>query len=380
MLNKLLNFSRFWAFKYNPLVEVLINKRAIIDNLTWFKNKYPKLQFAQVLKSNAYGHGILVVAKILDKMGMPFFIVDSFFEALVLRRAGIKTNILIIGYASLEQIKAGKRLPNCAYTISHIDELWELAQNSNREVSIHLKIDTGMGRQGILPSQISTAVELILSNPCIKLAGVCSHLADADNEDSTFTNKQAELWNKCATFFSKRFPQIKYLHVLNSAGLRHSDKFIGNVCRLGIGLYGFNLLMDDKVKLQPALELKTTISSLKNIGVGAKVGYNVTYTATKPMIIATVPVGYNEGVDRRLSNNGCFKIGNKFCAILGRVSMNITVIDVTDIPNVQVGASVTIISASAGDENSVTNIAKRCHTIAHEILVHIPGNLRRRII
>lgn len=380
MLNKLLNLSRFWAFKYNPLIEVAVSKQAIINNLNFFRKEYVSLAFAPVLKSNAYGHGILPVAKVLDKMRLPFFVVDSFFEALVLRRAGIKTNILVIGYANLGQIEAGKRLANCSYTISNIEELWEISQNLKREVNFHLKIDTGMGRQGILPSQIRTALELIISNPGIKLIGVCSHLADADNEDETFTNKQAELWNKCVAIFKNKFPAIKFWHVLASTGLRHYKKFISNVCRLGLGLYGFSLFLNDHKHLQPALELKTSISSVKQIAAGAKVGYNITYTASQPTIIATVPVGYNEGVDRRLSNNGYFKIKDRFCPILGKVSMNITVIDVSNVANIQVGTPVTVISARPQDENSIMNFAKRCHTIPYEILVHIPSNLRRIVI
>ncbi|HYV33940.1 MAG TPA: alanine racemase C-terminal domain-containing protein, partial [Candidatus Limnocylindria bacterium] len=149
---------------------------------------------------------------------------------------------------------------------------------------------------------------------------------------------------------------------------------------LGLGLYGINTSPHQKLNLQPALEMRSAISSVKTIQPGEKVGYGITFEAQKPMKIATVPVGYNEGMDRRLSNKGFYKVGSTFCPLVGRVSMNMSSIDVTEIPGVKLEDEVVVISSVPTDKNSVESIAQICGCITHEILVHIPKDLRRVII
>jgi len=205
-------------------------------------------------------------------------------------------------------------------------------------------------------------------------------LADADGSDSSFTEKQVKAWNDGVKIFRQNFSDIKYFHTSATAGTHYADKIDANVCRLGIGLYGINSSPLTKIDLKPALEMASIISSIKNIPAGEKVGYSVTFQATKPMIVATVPVGYNEGVDRRLSGKGSYKIGGDFCPILGRVSMNISSIDVSGIKDVRLEQEVIVISSKSDDKNSVENLARLCGCIPYEILVHIPQHLRRIIV
>ncbi len=384
---------------YNPLIEVRIFRDALLHNLNEYQSRFSSLKFAPVLKSNAYGHGMAEVAKILDKVNypphppiksgagssplppgerenciIPFFMVDSFYEALVLRREGVKTKILVLGYCREEQLLS-VQLKNVSFGIIDLRIL-----KLTKPLNVQLKIDTGMHRQGILISEVSEAIVLVKQNKNIILEGVCTHFADADGSTEDFTQKQIESWNNTVNIFKKDFPEIKYFHASNSAGAHYANKVDANISRLGIGLYGVNPSPFVKLDLQPALEMVSIISSIKNITPGEKVGYGITFKAEKPMTLATVPVGYNEGVDRRLSNIGFYKVGVNFCPLVGRVSMNMSSIDVTAVKEVNLEQEVIVISKNKEDKNSMENMAKLCGCIPWEILVHIPQHLRRTVI
>jgi alanine racemase len=378
-IRKIFNKITSPKIKYQPLIEVRVFKDALLNNLRIFQKKYPNLQIAPVIKSNAYGHGMVEVAKILDSQPKAFFMVDSFYEALVLRRAGIKSKILMLGFNWIEQL-TNPRLKNCSMGIIDFTTLQEVAAKLKRPVSYHLKIDTGMHRQGLWGEEVNQAIGLIKSNPNFILEGLCSHLADADGATQEFTNRQIKLWNETAAKFKQNFPTIKYFHLANTAGTFFTSEITANVARIGIGLYGLNNSQFEKLDLKPALEMASIVSSVKTISAGEKVGYNITYQAPKEAKIATVPAGFNEGVDRRLSNKGFYRIKGQNCPLRGKVSMNISSVEVTDVPGVKVGDEVIIISRNPNDENSVENIAKMCGTVHYEILVHIPQHLRRIIM
>jgi alanine racemase len=365
-------------YNYGPLIEVFISKDNLIGNLNEYKNNYPTLSFAPVLKSNAYGHGLIEVAKILDREEKPFLVVDSIFEARVLRENNIKSKILVIGYVSPQSILANG-LQKISFAIVGIKQLKELSKFPGRPVRIHLKIDTGMHRHGILPDEISEAIKIIKNSENIVLEGVCSHFADAGNADKSFTQKQIEVWNGAVKFLKQNFDSIKYFHTSATAGTKYSNEIEAGVARLGIGLYGTT--SESSLKLKPALKMQSVISSIKTIPEGEYVGYSLLYRTEKETKAATVPAGYFEGVDKRLSNCGYFKIENHFCPIIGRVSMNITSIDVSSVPNIKEkeGDRVILISDKTEDKNSVLNIAKTIGTIPYEILVHIPQHLKRTI-
>jgi alanine racemase len=367
------------ASAYEPLIKIFIYKSNIIHNLRTFQNQYKDLRFAPVLKSNAYGHGISEVSSILDKEGLPFFVVDSLFEAKILSNLSIKTPILVIGYTSAQNIQM-KKYRNVAFTITSLEHLRLLDKELGHTADFHLKIDTGMHRQGIMKDEIESALNILRRNKYIKLVGLCTHFADADNIDSTFTESQISLWNEVAAMFRATLPSIKYFHCANSAGVYYANKVFGNVARIGVSLYGVNVSPHEKLDLKPALEMVSVISGIRHINAGEYVGYNITFKSEKPMKIATVPVGYFEGVDRRLSNVGAFLVKGVPCPIVGRISMNITTIDVSLVPNVSINDKVVVISADKNAPNSLENISKTIGTIAYENLVRIPQHLKRVIV
>jgi len=360
-------------------VEVFVFRDNLIHNLREYQRQYPKLSFSPVLKSNAYGHGLALVAKILDKESIAFLAVDSLFEAMMLRSEGIKSEILVIGYTSAENIKNSK-LSGVAFTITSLEHLRAVSQIIDKPKKLHLKIDTGMSRQGLLPNQAAEAMGIIKKNKFINLEGLLSHLSDADGSDGNFTKMQIKQWQECSDIFRKNLPEIKYYHLSASSGIGYSESFASNTVRLGLGLYGFNVSSLVKLNLKPALRMESIISCVKGIPAGAGVGYNATYKTLAPIKIATVPVGYFEGVDRRLSNKGFLKIGGKFCPIIGRVSMNITTIDVSSVSEIKLGDKVIVISEKSEDKNSVEQMALLTQTIPYDDLVHIPQHLRRIII
>ena len=370
-------------FPYEPLITVEVSKSRLLHNLNEFRKIAPHGVVAPVLKSNAYGHGLMEIAHILrDEKNIPFCVVDSYFEAVALRAKGFKLPLLVIGYTRPDTIERS-HLRDTVFTITSIDTLRSI-ENIEHLVRIHLKIDTGMHRQGIMPAEIDQAVTMIASNPLIKLEGVCSHLSDADNIDPSWTEGQIHIWNTAIKKIRNAFPLIKYTHLSATDGHRFSKEIDANVSRLGIGLYGLvdNASFKPPLNLKPVLEIRTIITGIKKAHTNDTVGYGNTFKAEKDMTLATIPAGYFEGIDRRLSNKGSLLLGHSevLCPIVGRVSMNITTIDVSHDSTVKIGKPVVIISNDSSKPNSIQAIAKLCGTITYEIAVHIAQSLKRVVV
>ncbi len=362
--------------QYEPLIEISISKENLLHNLHTYQEHYPDLKFAPVLKSNAYGHGLCVVAEILDGEQISFFGVDSLYEAKKLRRGGIRSRIVVIGYVRPEYIAAAS-LSNTDYTIVDIEQLAELAVVAKRPVRIHMKIDTGMHRQGILPGDLEEALNLIASNTNLNLVGICSHFADADGADKKYTEGQIAVWQKAVAEVEKQYPSLEYKHIAATKGVPWSSGIDANVARLGIGLYGYDTSPEGAEDLRGVLEMRTFITSIREVPEGDFVGYNATFKPGRLSRIATVPAGYFEGVNRRLSSRAAFTVRNQPAPIAGRVSMNMTSIDVTDIEGAARGDTVIVISRDRSHANSVEKLAELADTTPYVILAGIPQHLMR---
>lgn len=379
-MRRLIHLFRKWKLRnYTPLIKVLIYKDNLLHNLHAFQKAFPNIHIAPVLKSNAYGHGLTQIAEILNNENVPFLCVDSYYEALALRAKGIRTPILVIGYTPIENLK-NKPPKNIAFSVISLEELKQVGKTINSHRSFHLKFDTGMHRHGILPEELPEALKIIRQNKNIKVEGAFSHFADADTSNSELTKTQIESWNKIADTIQKELPEIKYLHLAATAGSAHTGEINANAIRLGLGLYGMDKIPNRNLNLKPILEMKTKISSIRRIAQGEQVGYSATFRAPRDMTIATIPAGYYEGIDRRLSNKGFVQVENTPCPIIGRVSMNISSIDVSSIPNREMGTPVTVISKNPENENSIQNMARLAETTPYIILVHLPAHLRRVVL
>lgn len=377
----MLSFFRKFQDKkadYESLIEVRVLSEHILHNLDVFAEKVSTWNIAPVLKSNAYGHGLVEIARMLE--GDPriaFLVVDSYYEARVLRTEGIEAPLLVLGYTLTNNI-INSPFKNVSFSVGSLAQLKELAEAGD-DVPLHIKFDTGMHRQGILPSECSAVLELLQKHVDLKIEGICSHLADADSSDSTFTERQIETWNTIVERFKKEKSEVTFFHLSATKGVGYAKNIEANVLRLGLGLYGIDPAGEMK-ELKPALELRTRITALRTIEKGEHVGYNKTFTAERETRVATIPVGYYEGIDRRLSNKGFVEVGGQIYPLIGRISMNMSCVDVTDVPNVKEGDEVVVISSDVSKQNSIQKMAETCATIPYDILVHVNPSLRRRVI
>ena len=375
-IKNLFRFIRAKRFTYKPLVRVILSKEAFAHNFKVFQNLEPAKQIAPVLKSNAYGHGLIGTAKQSDILHSPFLVVDSYYEALILKNEGITSDILVLGYTFVENILQFS-YEDVVFCITTIPQLEKLSRKLKKPRRFHIKIDTGMHRQGIMPEDVSYVVTLIQKNKNIILEGICSHLADADTPNSAYTREQITMWNAISIALQTQFPSIRYTHIEATAGTRRGSEIQANTIRLGLGLYGIDSVEPNTLSLRPVLSMKSVVVGIKSLTKGDRVGYNGTYTAPQAMRIGIIPAGYYEGVDRRLSNKGYMRIKNIDCPIVGRVSMNMTTLDISSVPNVTEGDEVEIISNVPNHKNSAVSIASACGTIPYETLVGIPEKIRR---
>ncbi|GMU73939.1 MAG: hypothetical protein AMXMBFR44_1380 [Candidatus Campbellbacteria bacterium] len=375
-MRSLFRFLRDRRFSYESLVTVEISRERLLGNLDAFADALSPSRIAPVLKANAYGHGLLEIAHIIDGHShVSFLVVDSYFEALQLRNEHVRSPILVIGHTLSRNIQRNN-MRGIAFTVGSLSQLRDLA-HMHVAVGVHLKFDTGMHRQGIMPDELEDAVHIAQKNPNLRIEGVCSHLADADGADTEMTEKQIAVWNDIVKRWRAAVPQTKHYHLSATAGVRFTKNIDANTGRLGVGLYG---VADVIPGLLPVLSMKTSITGVRTIQEGERVGYNGTWKAQSTTRVATIPVGYYEGVDRRLSNKGFVQVRGIICPIIGRVSMNMTTVNVTDVPDVAEGDDVTVIGQDPAKGNAVAHIAKICDTIPYEILVHLPTTLRRVVI
>lgn len=369
------NIKRLFGKSYYPLNKIEISQSALKNNYDFLSKISAPIKVAPVVKSNAYGHGIELVAKVLDTKNPPFFCVDSLFEAYQLKNSKIKSEILVMGFVDSRNLKV-KKLP---FTYTVFDLNFAKALNKYQPgAKIHIKVDTGMNRLGVPPKDLAAFSDQIKKLKNISVVGLMSHLA-SPNTSKVQTNSQIQYFKDARNIVKQKLLDPIWFHIAASDGLFSTKKgelkAVSNLARVGIALYG----ADSSRKTTPVLKLTSKIVQIKDIQKGEKVGYDRTYTAPSPVKIAMLPIGYNDGLDRRLSQVGTLTYKKNKCKVLGRVSMNITAIDVTKVKQLKVGDEITIISNKRGDINSVNELARTCSTIPHDLLVHLHAKSIRRI-
>ncbi len=363
-------------YGYEPLITISISKERLLHNLATYKKAYPHLAIAPMLKSDAYGHGLCVIGRLLDKEGVAFFCVDSLYEARKLREGGVRSPIVVMGYVRPEDI-AHNHLSRVSFAITDLEQLRTLSRIADKESLLHIKLDTGMHRNGILETDLEECIELLQRNQNLHVDGVCSHLADADNTDTRFSVAQLGIWERGLSKLHSAFPSLTYTHISATKGARFSTHAPMNAVRIGMGLFGYDTAPESELPLLPVLSMRTTITSLRTIQHGESVGYGATFTATRPSVIATIPVGYAEGLDRALSNTGVVCIEDTACPLAGRVSMNMASVDVTDCRGVARGDMVTVISNNPSAPNSMKGMAKKIGTTPYVLFAHLPAHILR---
>lgn len=341
-------------------VHAIIDLDCICDNVINIQKKVQSNHIICVIKADGYGHGSIPIALELEEMDMvEGYAVATVQEGILLRKAGIKKSILVLGYvfpSTYENMIMNKITPTL-FDLYSARQLQDCAQKMKVTVPVHIKVDTGMARIGISPNRQGVEfVKEVMSYKNIFVEGIFTHFSQADMYDQRFTEKQLCTFKDFVTTIEVETQTIiPKKHYANSAGIIQLEEDLDMV-RAGIILYGLwpsDQVSQERILLNPALSLHSQVIYVKEVGPGTEIGYGGTYIAKDEMKVATIPVGYGDGYPRGLSNKGHVLIHGKPAKILGRICMDQFMVDVTEINNVQIGDSVTLIGR---DENKIITI------------------------
>lgn len=350
-----------------------INLDALKENVENVK-KIAKKPIMAVVKANAYGHGDVVVSRELSQMGITDFAVSNISEAVHLRKNGILGKILILGYTPVENLKDAYDY-DVFHTLTSVESAKEASNYATENgfcVKCFIKFDTGMGRIGLraTDADLKAQVDEICNLKGIEVVGAFTHFAVADSEnenDIEYTKNQQKLFKTAVSYINK--DNLIVCSQNSAGGVFYSD-FSGDLVRLGIIMYGQkpDAALTMPFELKPVMSLKSVVSHIKTIHKGDSVSYGRTFVAEKDTVVATVPIGYADGYHRTLSNKADMIVGGKRAKIIGRVCMDQVMLDVTYIPNVKVGDTVTVFGKDGDEEITLDELAKMADTISYELL------------
>ena len=368
------NLRAVWA-------EIDLNK--IENNMKRIKELAGDREVIAVVKADAYGHGATSVAPVLLENGASKLAVAVIAEGIELRDAGIKEPIMILGYTPLE---LGEDLINydieqTVYDLEYAKELSNIAKKLGKKAKIHIALDTGMGRIGFLPNEESFKDVVEICNlDGLDVCGIFTHFSTADEEDKTYTYEQ---FNKIKDFNYKLKEvgiDIKLKHASNSGAIIDLPETYLDGVRAGIILYGYypsDEVNKDRLKLEPALTLKTRVSHVKTLDKDMYISYGRTFKTERKSVIATLPIGYADGYLRLLSGKAKVIINGKFANVVGRICMDQCMIDVTDIGDVKVSDEVILLGEDGDLKFNADDMAEAMGTINYEVLCMIRHRIPR---
>jgi alanine racemase len=374
---------RLAANDYRTLNRIELDGRRMLANVAHIQKLHPQQAVIAVLKANAYGHGLLQTAEILNNAECAFLAVDGYFEAARIKDIP-RHHILVMGYSKPENVKLFD-LKRCSFVVQDIAGLRAFA-SLNRPVRIHMELDTGMHRLGLAPDEVTGYLQVFKQYPQLQLEGVMTHLADADNpKTDAYTQKQVQLFDRIVERVLAHGFQPRFFHIAQTAGSTKAHSRYANAIRLGIGLYGINPLQpsdghfSDLNGLRPVLTLKSTIIKTYDLKKGDRVSYNGLFTAPAATRIGILPLGYYEGLPRELSNRGTVSFDHQQLPILGTVCMNHTTIDITA-TKLGVGDEVTVISNDPAAGNSVLANCAAYNLFSYDLLVGLSDTIKRVVV
>jgi alanine racemase len=334
-----------------------------------------------IVKANAYGHGAVPVTRALMQAGVRRFGVATIEEGIQLRKAGINHAIAVLGPILSSEIPAlvAHRLVPVIYELSMARELAAHVPPAAAPYPIHVKIDTGMGRLGFEADQLSALLDMADLDRGLRLDGLMTHLADADSADPSYTNEQLKRFHVALDKAATSGRTLPLIHMANSAGIIMHPATHFSMVRPGIMLYGYHTLPPGSppIDLRPVLSWHSTIALIRAIPRGGCVSYNRTFTAQRASRIAILPIGYGDGYSRRLSNRGHVLIRERRLPVVGRVCMDMTMVDVTDVPDAESGDQAVLIGRQGSVAITASDVAAELGTIPYEILCSIGPRVPR---
>lgn len=376
-----------------PLVTACIDLDAVEKNVQNLKAMTPpSCRFMVVAKADGYGHGAVHTAQKALQSGASWVGVARLHEAVELRDAGIRAPILVLGYIHPLQAAQAADL-DIAVTVYGLDMATQLSCQAKAfatPLKVHLKADTGMGRVGVIleknpadeaaRKKVIQAIREIMALPGLDVQGIYTHFAAADSKDKTYTRLQIEIFDTLLFDLKKAGIDIEIRHAANSAGIIEFPQAHYDMVRAGISLYGLYPSKDvdhSRVRLFPAMTLKSVVTSVRKVPKGFFVSYGMTHETQTETILASVPIGYADGFSRLFSSNGQMLVKGRTAPVVGRVCMDQTIIDVGHIPGVNVGDEVVLMGSQGRETLGADDLADRIRTINYEIVSALTARVKR---
>ncbi len=366
---------------------IKINCTALQHNYIFLQKKAGAgIPVMAMVKADGYGHGMVMAAKAFERVGCRTFGVAELREAILLRQAGIRGAIYVtIGFAEQDAgLICQYQLTPVIYSYAAAQALSSCAVAQGLEVGVHVKIDSGMSRLGIFPAEMPNFLDAVSCLPGIKIEGIMSHFPESDNPASESTLKNFQLFADACRELKSRFKRI--CHIANSGAVLNFADTHCDMVRCGIALYGYHpagrvIPGDEKVTdLLPAMSFTSRILQVKSLPPGTGISYGQTFLTRKETRIAVVPVGYEDGYSRILSNRGHLLVHGFPAPILGRICMNMCMIDVNDIEGVQPGDEVVLLGRQGSGNITADDIAEKMGSISYEVLCLLGNNNQREYI
>ena len=361
--------------KNSSFNNVAISRSALIANYLFLRTKAESCtNMLAMIKADAYGHGAVEVAKTLAQAGCTCFGVGEVREAVLLREAGIVGEIFVmLGFAEdAASLLFEYSITPIVYKFTDIELLAKEGQRRNEEIGCHIKIDTGMGRLGFAPGDALDVARAIDGLSGVSVAGLVSHFPEADTPNALSTRRAIDCFSKVCATLKTEFSAT--CHLANSAGMLNFPESLFDMSRAGISLYGYNpagssaLSRDVKPTLIPAMSFTSRILQLKNVEPGVGISYGHIFTTSRDTTLAVIPVGYEDGYPRSLSNKAEVLIGGCRAPIRGRICMNMCMVDVSAIEGVAAGDEVVFLGKQGNEEITADDIGDWAGTISYEIL------------
>lgn len=362
--------KRTWA-------EISLN--AIEHNYNVIRNKVADdTKVCCVIKADGYGHGAVELSQVYEKLGADFFAVSNIDEGIEIRKSGSKLPIVILGYTPVSEAEnlAEYDISQAVFSLEYAKELSEKCVEEDCICKMHIKVDSGMSRIGFMCQEFPRdeySIEEICEACCLpnlEVEGLFTHfcVSDEDAEGREFTNKQYENFIHVRDSLKKRGVDISVVHCSNSGAIEDYPETCCDMVRAGIILYGLapSSKLADRLDLVPAMTLKTVVAFVKEVQKGATISYGRTFTADRKMKIATVPIGYADGFIRQNAKDGYMMVNGKKAKIVGRICMDQTMLDVTDIEDVKTGDEVVVFGTGENDEPTADSLAENTGTINYE--------------
>jgi alanine racemase len=371
-----------------------VSRGALVHNLGQFRKLLGhETKILAVVKANAYGHGLLEVSKIVLEGGADWLGVNSVQEGVSLREAPVLAPILVLGAAASGDLEAAcaNDLRLTVYDRATVEALNRTAYKLRKKIPVHLKLETGTQRQGLLPEELGKFVKLVQKLPGLSLEGLSSHFANIeDTTSSEYPESQLKIFLDVVDRLKKNGIEIPVKHMSSTASSILFPETYFEMVRIGIGLYGLwpsketflscQLRNRTPLELRPVLSWKARIAQIKKVPGGSFIGYGCTYRTTRPTRLAVIPIGYYDGYSRSLSNASYVLIRGKRAFVRGRVAMNFITADVTDIPGVKPADEVTLIGRDGKEVIPAETLALLAGTISYEILARINPLIPRVVV